>query len=147
MGTGDLQNSFSVRLVQMFAGRQVCVFFKMLRPQRFGNGVLAAEPFAEVNQLAAMRTKRAVSPGKPVATFLAGGTSDLHRAAHRRDSVADSRNDGFHLASCTGGFAAFCPGNLKNRLHVGNVGIGLKLGNFRAIDDGFQVLGEAQFLR
>ena len=40
----------------MFARRQVGVFLEMFRLERFGNGVLAAEPFAEVNQLAALRT-------------------------------------------------------------------------------------------
>jgi hypothetical protein len=48
----------------------------MLRPQRLGNGVLAAQPFAEVHQLAPMRAKRAVFSRKPVAGFFACGTND-----------------------------------------------------------------------
>ena len=58
----------------MSARRQIGVFLKMLRAQRLGNHVLAAEPFAEVNQPAAMRTKRAVRSGKPVAFLFANRT-------------------------------------------------------------------------
>jgi hypothetical protein len=36
----------------MFARRQVGESLEMLRPERLGNDVLAAEPFAEVNQFA-----------------------------------------------------------------------------------------------
>ena len=60
----------------MFARRQVGELLKMLRPERLGNDVLAAEPFAEVNQLAPMRTKRTEFPGEPVAGFLARGAND-----------------------------------------------------------------------
>ena len=42
------------RTIQMFAGRQCGVSFKMLRSQRFGNGVLLAEPFAQINEPTAM---------------------------------------------------------------------------------------------
>jgi len=58
----------------MFARRQAGVFLKMLRAQRLGNHVPAAEPFAEVNQLAAVRTKRAVLSGQPVAFLFANRT-------------------------------------------------------------------------
>ena len=58
----------------MVARRQAGVFFKMLRAQRFGNHVFAAEPFAKINQLAAVRTKRAVRPGQPVAFLFANRT-------------------------------------------------------------------------
>jgi hypothetical protein len=65
----ELQHPASLffRLVHMFARRQAGVFLKMLRAQRLGNHVPAAEPFAGVNQLAAVRTKRAMRPGQPVA--------------------------------------------------------------------------------
>jgi hypothetical protein len=36
--------------------------------------MFSAEPFAEVNQLAATRTKRPVRPGKPVAFLFANRT-------------------------------------------------------------------------
>ena len=62
------------RQIQMFPRRQVGVFFKMLRAQRLGNHVFAAEPFAEVNQPAAMRAKRAMRPGQPVAFLFANRT-------------------------------------------------------------------------
>jgi len=58
----------------MFARRQAGVFLKMLRAQRRGNHVPAAEPLAEVNQLAAVRTKRAARSGKPVAFLFANRT-------------------------------------------------------------------------
>src|ERR1017187_2241223 len=58
---------FRFGFVEILARRQVGVFFKMLRLERFGNGMLATEPFAEVNELAAMRTERAVFSGQPVA--------------------------------------------------------------------------------
>ena len=58
----------------MFARRQAGVFLKMLRAQRLGNHVFALEPFAEVNQPAAMRTKRAMHPGQPVAFLFANRT-------------------------------------------------------------------------
>ena len=38
----------------MFAWRQAGVFLEMLWLERFGDGVLAAEQFAKVNQLAAV---------------------------------------------------------------------------------------------
>jgi hypothetical protein len=63
------------RFVQMFARRQVGELFKMLRSERLGNDVFASEPFAEVNQPAPMRAKRAVFSGKPVAGFFACGTN------------------------------------------------------------------------
>ena len=69
--------SIIFRLVQMFARRQVGEFFKMLRPQRLGDGVLAAEPFAEVDQFAALGTKWPVFSGKPVAGFFASRAFDL----------------------------------------------------------------------
>jgi hypothetical protein len=64
------------QFIQMFAWRQIGELLKMLRPERLGNDVLAAEPFAEVNQPAPMRTKRAKFSCKPVAGFFARGTDD-----------------------------------------------------------------------
>ena len=63
----------SIRLgfVQMFAGRQVGELFKMLGAHRLGYGVLGVEPFAEVHQLATLRTKRPKPAGRPVAGFFA----------------------------------------------------------------------------
>ena len=58
----------------MVTRRQAGVFLKMLRAQWPGNHVLAAEPLAEVNQLAAVRTKRAARSGKPVAFLFANLT-------------------------------------------------------------------------
>ena len=41
-------------MVEMSTGWQLGELFQMPGPQRFGNDVFAAEPFAEVNQFAAM---------------------------------------------------------------------------------------------
>jgi hypothetical protein len=65
-----------LRFIQMVAWGQVGVFFKVLRFEWFGNGVFAAEPFAEINQLAAMGAKRPVLAGKPVAGLFAGRALD-----------------------------------------------------------------------
>jgi hypothetical protein len=65
----------------MLSRRQVGVFFEVFRLKRFRNGVLAAEPFAEVNQFAAMRTERPVFSGEPIAFLFAGWTSNRsHRS-------------------------------------------------------------------
>ena len=63
------------QFIQMFARRQFGELLKMFRPERLRNDVLAAEPFAEVNQPAPMRAKRAEFSGKPVAGFFACGTN------------------------------------------------------------------------
>ena len=73
------QSIFRFRFVQMFAGWQVGVFLKMLRPQRLGNRVFAVKPFAKVNQFAALRTERRKFSREPVAGFFAGWTFDLRR--------------------------------------------------------------------
>jgi len=67
------------RLVQVFARWQVGKLFKMLRPERLGNHMLAAQPFAEVHQLAAVRAKRAEFPGKPVTGLFAHGANHSAR--------------------------------------------------------------------
>ena len=64
-------------LIEMFTRRQVRIFLKMFRLERLGNGVLAAEPFAEVNQPAALRAERPEFLGEPVAGLFAGGAADL----------------------------------------------------------------------
>ena len=58
----------------MFARRQAGVSLKILRAQWLGNHVFAAGPFAEINQLAAVRTKRTLHPGKPAAFLFANRT-------------------------------------------------------------------------
>jgi hypothetical protein len=65
------------RLVQMFARRQSGEFLKIFRAQRLGNDVLAAEPFAKVNQFASVRAERPVFPGKPVPGPFACGANGL----------------------------------------------------------------------
>src|SRR5271170_1988625 len=65
----------------MFAGRQVGVFLEMFRAQRLGNRIFTAEPFAEVNQFAALGTKRRELSRRPVAGFFTGRASDFG-AAH-----------------------------------------------------------------
>jgi len=60
----------------MLARRQVGVFGKMLRAQRLGKDVFAAEPFAEIHQLAAVRAERPVFSGEPVAPLFTSGAGD-----------------------------------------------------------------------
>ena len=57
--------------------REVAVFFEVLGFDRFGDGVLAAEPFAQVNELATMRTKRPVLAREPIAGLFAGRAFDF----------------------------------------------------------------------
>ena len=45
--------------------------FPILRAQRFGNDMLAAEPFAEIKQFAGLRTKWGPWCGKPVTALSA----------------------------------------------------------------------------
>ena len=71
-----MTSALRFRFVQMFARRQVGELLKMLRPQRLGNDMPAAEPFAEINQPAPTRTKRTECSGKPLAGFFACGTND-----------------------------------------------------------------------
>ena len=54
----------------------------MLRLERVGNDMSARQPLAEINQFAAVRTKRAVWAGEPITGFPAGWTFDLGRAFH-----------------------------------------------------------------
>ena len=56
--------------------------FQMLRAQRRCDVVFLGEPFAEINQLAAMRTERRVFVCEPLAAFLARRAFDLCRCAH-----------------------------------------------------------------
>ncbi len=51
----------------MLTGRKIGEFLEMLRFQRFGDDVFTTEPFAEINQTAALRTEGGVFPGEPVA--------------------------------------------------------------------------------
>ena len=53
--------------VQMFSRWQIREFFQMFGAQRFGNDMRAIEPFAEIDQFAAMGAKRGVLACKPVA--------------------------------------------------------------------------------
>ena len=69
--------SIRFRFVQMLARRQFGKLFKMLGTQRLGNGMFAAKPFAQVNQLAALRTERAEFSSEPVASFFASRAFDL----------------------------------------------------------------------
>jgi hypothetical protein len=71
-----LFRSIAFRFVQMFARRKVGVFFKMFGAQRLGDRIFAAEPFAEVNQLAAFGAKGREFSGQPIAGFLARRTFD-----------------------------------------------------------------------
>jgi hypothetical protein len=68
----------SFPFVQVFSRRQFRKLFEVFRAQWIGNGVFFAKPFAEVNQLATARTKRAVGTGEPIPHPLACGTFYIH---------------------------------------------------------------------
>ena len=72
----------SLRFVEMVARRQIGKLFQMLRAQWLGDVVFLAEPFAEINQLAAMRTERAILLCEPITAFLARRAFDLCQCAH-----------------------------------------------------------------
>jgi hypothetical protein len=59
------------RLIQMLARRQVGEWLEVFRAERFGNDVFAAEPFAEINQLAPVRAERTEFSREPVAGLFA----------------------------------------------------------------------------
>jgi len=71
-----------LRLIEVLAGWQVGVFFQMLRSQRFADGMLLGKPFAEINELAALRTERPELSVEPRACLAACRTFDLRRPAH-----------------------------------------------------------------
>src|SRR6266480_1746341 len=82
-----------VRAIQVFAWRQIGVFFEMPRPERFADGVLLIEPFAQVNELAALRAERPVATGKPVALFPARRAFDFRLRFHGRNAGKIARRE------------------------------------------------------
>jgi len=80
----QLPPTLCLRHIQISARGQIGVFFKMFRAQRLGNHMLAAQPFAEINQFTAVRAKRAVLSGKPIALLFAGWTDDFGAAFTHR---------------------------------------------------------------
>src|SRR5258708_21956295 len=66
----------------MLPGGQVRVFLEMLRPQRLADRVLLVEPFAQVNEFAAMRAEGPIGALEPVAFLFACGTFNFWRRVH-----------------------------------------------------------------
>jgi hypothetical protein len=60
------------------SGSFVCQFIRQPFGQWFGNGVLTAQPFAQVNQFAAFGVKRPVFSCKLITLFPAGRTNDFY---------------------------------------------------------------------
>ena len=54
----------------------------MFRPQRIGNPILLSKPFAEVDQFAALRTKRTEPVLEPCALFPAGRAANCGFLLH-----------------------------------------------------------------
>src|SRR5256886_6811135 len=65
----------------------------MLRSERFADGVLLIEPFAEVNELAALRAERPIATGKPVAFFPARRAFDFRHGFHGRNAGKIARRE------------------------------------------------------
>src|SRR5271165_3859949 len=91
----------------MVSRREVGKLFEMLRAKRLGNGVLPAQPLAEVDQAAALRTKWTEFSSEPIAGFSAGRALDP--------------GHGKLLGFATYGFQV---GNHVNRDVQGNAGVG-----------------------
>jgi hypothetical protein len=70
-------------MVQIFAGRKIFVIAKMIGPKRFGNSVFLAEPFAEIDQFAALGTERPKSRFKPCPFLLTSRTFDRALRVHK----------------------------------------------------------------
>src|SRR5437870_325331 len=74
---------FLLGFVEVIAGGKFFVFGEMAGAERLGNGMLFAQPFAEINELATMRTEWAVRSGEPLAFFLAGRTFVFANGCHQ----------------------------------------------------------------
>ena len=66
----------------MLPRRQVRIFLEVPRPQRLADRVLLTEPFAQVNEFAAMRAEWPIATGEPVALLFASGTFNLWQRVH-----------------------------------------------------------------
>ena len=73
--------------IQFVARWQIGILLQVLRAQRFGNGVFAAQPFAQVNQLTAVRAERRIRSGLPITDLLARWALDLTGTLHPRAFV------------------------------------------------------------
>lgn len=124
---GAATGSVFFRPVEVIASGKVCVFLQMFGTQGFRNRVFAAEPFAEVNQLAAVRTKRRMLAVQPVPSLFARWTFRLHGGPQ---SQFDFRQRSLYVGGHRCGVLGLCPGLLENLLDVGNVGLGLEAGQF-----------------
>ena len=133
--------SIRFRFVQMFARRQVGEFLKMFRAQRLGNGVFAVEPFAEVNQLAALRAERPEFPGQPVAGLFARRAFDL------RQVLFGFRCDRFDVIDHIRRVVRRSAAVLQNFLHVVKNHLLLRRRKMRAVENGVDILRQFWLLR
>src|SRR6476660_8663327 len=81
-----------LRIVQVIARRQFGVAFEVLGPQRFGNRMLSAEPFAEVHQPAAAGTERTVRTREPSPPSLARGAGNRFHGFGRTSAATNCRS-------------------------------------------------------
>ncbi len=61
----------------------VVVFWQVLELERLRDNMFLAEPFSEIDQLAALRAERPVSTCKPIPLLIAGGTFHWLALFHR----------------------------------------------------------------
>ena len=73
---------FSVRFVEVLAWLQVSEMSQVFGPQRFGDGVFATQPLAEINQAAALRAERPERTREPIAAFLTCRADHFFRQVH-----------------------------------------------------------------
>lgn len=103
----------------MVAGRQIGELFQMLRAQRRCDIVFLGEPFAEINQLATMRTEWAVFVCEPITAFLARRAFDLCRGAHVQfNSPTDFRTHRFQVRRHADGGGALHRADFEDGLDV-----------------------------
>ena len=67
----------------MGAGRKVFVIAQMFGTERFGDFMFLAEPLAKIDELAAVRTERAVFPREPFVRLFAGRAFADFAPGHR----------------------------------------------------------------
>ena len=120
---------------EIFRG-QVSVFFQRSRAQGAGNGMLLSEPFSQVHEPAARRTKGAKRSRKPVARLLTSWALNDHRIAHCLEAAAKIKamneqlftgltqltphfqTHGFEIARNTHRRRPFDAADLQDRLYV-----------------------------
>lgn len=126
----------------MFAGRKFGVLLQMLGTKRDADGVFFRKPFAEIHQLATMRTKGAVFVGKPIAGLAACRAFDLGKSTHNRSKLATHfESHGFKICRHADSGGAFHGANFEDGLGVFDDLVELRRRKSFGVHHAFDVLG------